>query len=153
MNLDLEFINEQEVDLSEFEELFNEIALYTFSYLKIDDDIEFSVSIIDNEKIHQINRDYRHIDRPTDVITFALEDEASPFIEGMPRMLGDIFISYDKALEQAKSYEHSLKRELSFLFVHGILHLLGYDHMNVEDERVMFDLQNTILEHFQILRK
>ena len=153
MELDIEMINELEMDLGEFETLFKEIALYTFDYLKIEDDIEFSVSIIDNERIHEINREYRHIDRPTDVITFALEDEESPYIEGMPRLLGDIFISYDKAMEQAQDYGHSIKRELCFLFTHGLLHLLGYDHMIEEDEKVMMALQDTILNNMEILRK
>lgn len=153
MELDIEMINELEMDLGEFEALFKEIALYTFDYLKIEDDIEFSVSIIDNDRIHEINREYRHIDRPTDVITFALEDEESPYIEGMPRLLGDIFISYDKALEQAQDYGHSIKRELCFLFTHGLLHLLGYDHMIEEDEKVMMALQDTILNNMEILRK
>lgn len=153
MELDIEMINELEMDLGEFEALFKEIALYTFDYLKIEDDIEFSVSIIDNERIHEINKEYRHIDRPTDVITFALEDEESPYIEGMPRLLGDIFISYDKAVEQAQNYGHSIKRELCFLFTHGLLHLLGYDHMIEEDEKVMMALQDTILNTMEILRK
>ncbi len=153
MELDIEMINELEMDLGEFEALFKEIALYTFDYLKIEDDIEFSVSIIDNERIHEINKEYRHIDRPTDVITFALEDEESPYIEGMPRLLGDIFISYDKAVEQAQDYGHSIKRELCFLFTHGLLHLLGYDHMIEEDEKVMMALQDTILNTMEILRK
>lgn len=153
MELDIEMINELEMDLGEFEALFKEIALYTFDYLKIEDDIEFSVSIIDNERIHEINKEYRHIDRPTDVITFALEDEESPYIEGMPRLLGDIFISYDKAVEQAQDYGHSIKRELCFLFMHGLLHLLGYDHMIEEDEKVMMALQDTILNTMEILRK
>lgn len=153
MELDIEMINELEIDLSEFEELFKEIALYTFDYLKIEDDIEFSVSVINNERIHEINKEYRHIDRPTDVITFALEDEESPYVKGMPRLLGDIFISYEKAVEQAKDYGHSIKRELCFLFTHGLLHLLGYDHMVEEDEKVMVALQDTILNNMEILRK
>lgn len=153
MELDIEMINELEMDLSEFEALFNEIALYTFDYLKIEEDIEFSVSIIDNDRIHEINREYRHIDRPTDVITFALENEESPYVEGMPRLLGDIFISYDKAVEQSQDYGHSIKRELCFLFTHGLLHLLGYDHMVEEDEKVMMALQDTILNNMDILRK
>lgn len=153
MELDLEIINEVDVDVEGFESLFEEIAQYTLEIQQIKEDVELSVSIIDNEKIHMINRDYRHVDRATDVITFALEDEESPYIEGMPRALGDIFISYDKVIEQAKSYGHSEKRELCFLFVHGLLHLLGYDHMCEEDEKVMIAMQNRILEHFSILRK
>ena len=90
-------------------------------------DAELDVIIVDNEYIHKINKEYRGVDRPTDVISFALEDE--PDIKLDHRILGDIYISIDKAREQANEYGHSLKRELCFLTVHGVLHLLGYDHM------------------------
>ena len=104
---------------------------------------------MDNEFIHNINRDYRHIDRPTDVISFAFldgtEGKDKIFQSGEMVVLGEIYISFDKAREQAVSYGHSLDRELKFLFVHGILHLLGYDHMTPEDEKVMFALQDEIL--------
>ena len=153
MNVDLEMINETDEDLQEYESLFLDIATYTFNYLKIEGEIECSVSFVDNQRIHEINRDYRHIDRPTDVITFALEDVDFPYVEGMPRELGDIFISVDKAKQQAQEYQHSLKREMCFLFVHGLLHLLGYDHMNEEDEKVMFQKQDEILNYFSITRK
>lgn len=143
--IELEIINELEIDLEEYEVLYRQICMQALKHLGIEDDIEFSVTFCSNERIHEINREYRHIDRVTDVITFALEDVDSPFIEGMPRCLGDIFISYDKAVEQANDYQHSIKRELCFLFVHGLLHLLGYDHMNEEDEKEMFTLQDEIL--------
>ena len=106
--------------------------------------IEFNIIIVDNEKIHEINREYRHIDRPTDVISFALEDDES--FPGMEvRVLGDIYISIDKVYEQSEVYGHSFFRELSFLTVHGFLHLLGYDHMELEDEKEMFSRQELIL--------
>ena len=112
----------------------------------------FSVIIIDNDYIHNLNKTYRGIDRPTDVITFALEDNKVIDVpEG--RMLGDIYISYDKAIEQAEEYKHSLKRELCFLTVHGILHLLGYDHMNEEDEKKMFKLQKELLDEYGIKKE
>ena len=107
------------------------------------DNIEFNVIIVDNEYIHKLNKEYRHIDRPTDVITFALEDNEE--VKDTYRVLGDIYISYEKALEQAKEYGHSEEREFSFLFVHGLLHLIGYDHMSKEDEEIMFPLQEKIL--------
>ncbi len=112
------------------------------------DNIEFNVIIVDNEYIHNLNRDYRKIDRPTDVITFALEDYEDIKLEH--RMLGDIYISIDKAHEQAQSYGHSLKREICFLAVHGFLHLLGFDHMNETDEKEMFGLQEVILNEANI---
>ena len=111
----------------------------------------FSIIITDNTFIHKLNKEYRNVDRPTDVISFALEDSPDDFDEF--RMLGDIFISIPKMQEQAREYGHSEKRELSFLVVHGLLHLLGYDHMkSKEDEKIMFDLQDEILESLNILR-
>lgn len=123
-----------------------EIALKT---LGVKCDPIVSVSLVDNKCIHRINKKYRHIDRPTDVISFAFLDDGHQyekvlFKEGMVA-LGDIYISVEKASEQAKEYGHSIKRELCFLFVHGLLHLLGYDHMTKEDEEVMFSLQEKIL--------
>lgn len=114
-------------------------------------DSELDVIIVDNEYIHKINREYRGVDRPTDVISFALEDE--PDIKLDHRILGDIYISIDKAREQANEYGHSLKRELCFLTVHGVLHLLGYDHMkSKKDEEVMFGKQDKILNDLGIER-
>ena len=98
--------------------------------------------------MHEINKKYRGIDRTTDVISFALNDNKR--IETMINVLGDIYISIPKMVEQAKQYEHSEKRELSFLTLHGLLHLLGYDHMNSEDEKVMFGLQDEILKELGI---
>ena len=110
-----------------------------------------NIIIIDNEKIHQINKEYRGIDRPTDVISFALEDDKT-FVKTDFRVLGDIYISIDKVHEQARSYGHSFRRELSFLAVHGIMHLLGYDHMNPDDEKIMFGKQEKILNELGIIR-
>ena len=95
--------------------------------------------------IHEINREYRKIDKETDVISFAsLDDESLLNMEDTVE-LGDIFINVEAIREQAKDYGHSLKREFCFLVIHGILHLLGYDHLNKDDEKVMFDLQEEIL--------
>lgn len=112
----------------------------------------FSVIIVDNDYIHNLNKNYRNIDRPTDVITFALEDNKVIDIPES-RVLGDIYISYDKAMMQAKEYEHSIKRELCFLTVHGILHLLGYDHVNEEDEKKMFKIQKELLDEYGIKKE
>ena len=112
------------------------------------DNLEFNVIIINNEEIHKINKEYRGIDRPTDVISFALEDYKDIKYENDYRVLGDIYISID----QAKEYGHSEKRELAFLAVHGLLHLLGYDHMEKEDEKVMFSRQELILDGYGITK-
>ncbi len=116
------------------------------------DDVSFNLIIVDNEYIHELNRTYRNIDRETDVITFALEDEDSIVLPSEERVLGDIYISIDKAESQAEEYGHSLLRELSFLAVHGFYHLLGYDHMTEEDEKVMFKKQEEVLEEYGISR-
>ena len=117
------------------------------------DDVSFNLIIVDNDYIHQLNRDYRGIDRETDVITFALEDEDSLVIpEEEGRNLGDIYISIDKAISQAEEFGHGLIRELSFLAVHGFYHLLGYDHMSLEEEKIMFKKQEEVLEEYGITR-
>lgn len=107
-------------------------------------DVLFNVIIVDNEYIHKLNKEYRKIDRPTDVITFALEDEVD--IVTTPRLLGDIYISIEKAKEQAELYNHSLKREICFLAIHGFYHLLGFDHQNEAEEKKMFSLQEDVLD-------
>ena len=116
------------------------------------DNVMFNVIIVDNDTIHKINKEYRNIDRETDVISFALEDDKS-FNTTDIRMLGDIYISIDKVRSQALEYGHSFKRELYFLSVHGLLHLLGYDHMKKEDEEVMFGKQEEILDRYGIKRE
>ena len=111
----------------------------------------FSVIFIDDEKMHEMNKEYRGIDRTTDVLSFALEDNQT--FETEIRELGDIFISIPKMEAQAKEYEHSEKRELSFLVCHGLLHLLGYDHTrSEEDEKIHFGIQNEILEDLNIIK-
>jgi probable rRNA maturation factor len=144
-----EIVNNTNEKLKEIDELgeFIDLAL---KHLKLNNVI-FNIIFVDNEYIHKLNLEYRGIDRPTDVISFALEDDKS-FINMDFRVLGDIYISVDKAHEQAESYGHSLKREISFLTIHGLLHLLGYDHMVKEDEEKMFGLQELILHEAGIER-
>ena len=114
--------------------------------------VSFNVIIVDNEYIHKINKEYRNIDRETDVITFALEDEESIVLPDDERVLGDIYISIDKVRSQAKEYGHSERRELCFLAVHGFYHLLGYDHMTEEDEKIMFSKQERVLSEYGVTR-
>ena len=145
----LVFENEMNEEFDKYEEIYQKLMEKTFKKLNIKKDYEVDVNLIDNERIHEINREYRHVDRPTDVISFAFLDhvDGEVTIKGdIPTLLGEIFISTDKAKEQAEAYGHSLLREMSFLFVHGLLHLLGYDHMTEEDEKVMFSLQEEILK-------
>ena len=111
-----------------------------------------SIIIVDNSYIHKLNKEYRGIDRVTDVISFALEDDNSMVIPDGTRLLGDIYISLDKAKEQAKEYGHSIERELCFLAVHGIYHLLGYDHEKKEEAEIMFKKQEEVLMKYGITR-
>lgn len=111
---------------------------------KLDVDGVFTVIFISDEVMHEMNNKYRGIDRTTDVLSFALNDEEDNF-ESDISMLGDIYVSIPKMVSQSLEYGHSEKRELSFLVIHGLLHLLGYDHMNKEDEKVMFSLQEEVL--------
>lgn len=117
---------------------------------------EVSVSFVTNERIQEINRDYREKDQPTDVISFAMEETGDGEVaiqdSGEPRILGDIIISLERTKEQAADYGHSFERELGFLAVHGFLHLLGYDHMTEEDEKEMFAKQEVILASLGITR-
>ena len=107
---------------------------------ELDDMTEVDITIVDDEEIHQLNRDYRNVDRPTDVLSFALDedDEDEPeLLEGQLHLLGDIIISAETATRQAEEFGHGLEREIVYLAVHGLLHLLGYDHMVEEDKVVM----------------
>ena len=106
----------------------------------LDDMTEVDITIVDDEEINQLNRDYRNVDRPTDVLSFALDedDEDEPeLLEGQLHLLGDIIISAETATRQAEEFGHGLEREIVYLAVHGLLHLLGYDHMVEEDKVVM----------------
>ena len=112
----------------------------------------FSVIFVDEKTIKKINKEYRNIDKVTDVISFAFEDNDNMVYNGI-RVLGDIYICIPKMISQAEEYGHSEKRELAFLSVHGLLHLLGYDHVNnKEEEKIMFDLQERLLNEILITR-
>ncbi|TVT29431.1 rRNA maturation RNase YbeY [Salinicoccus cyprini] len=127
---------------------------FAYDHLEQHDDAEVSISFVDQEEIRSINRDYRNKDAVTDVISFAMEDEEDNLIhEDALRTLGDIIICTERAEEQAKDYGHSYKRELMFLSLHGFLHLLGYDHMEAEEEKEMNGLQDEILKAFGVTRE
>jgi len=138
--------NEKIKEISEIEKLLK----FALEYQKIDNAI-FNVIIVDEEKIQELNKTYRGKDSVTDVISFALEDDDT-FISTDFRVLGDIYICLKKAKDQSEEYGHSFLRELAFLSIHGLLHLLGYDHMAKKDEKVMFELQERILDCYGIKR-
>lgn len=128
----------------------NDVLTRTLDNQKVSNAI-FSIIFVDNEEIQRINREYRGIDRVTDVISFALEDNDDIEVAGI-RVLGDIYVCIPRMKEQAINYGHSEKRELSFLTVHGLLHLLGYDHQTKDEEEIMFGLQELILNGANITR-
>ena len=126
--------------------ILNKVFKTTLKMEKVDNAF-FSVVLVDEDTIQQINRDYRDQDRVTDVISFAFEDNDKR-VYNKTRILGEIYICIPRMKEQAKMYGHSQTRELAFLGVHGLLHLLGYDHMNKEDEIVMFAKQELVLNEY-----
>ena len=145
--MEIDFNSEYQ-ELTNYEEIYTDIAIKAIKHLSLDFDPIISVSITDEETIHQINNEYRHIDRVTDVISFAFndgEDREKLYHSGQMVVLGDIYICFPQAERQAAEYGHGIDREMKFLFVHGLLHLLGYDHMKKEDEEIMFPLQEEIL--------
>ena len=145
----IEIFNETKDNLYEYIDTIKKVLVHGLDKLKVGD-VTFNIIFVNNDYIHKLNKEYRNIDRETDVITFALEDDKT--FNPEERILGDIYISIDKAKSQSIEYGHSLMRELCFLSVHGMLHLLGYDHMNKDDERVMFKLQEDILDEMGIKR-
>ena len=144
-----EIINETSEEVTELDELKNVIN-FALKYQNINNTI-FNIIIVDEDKIQELNKNYRNIDKVTDVISFALEDDDS-FIKTDFRVLGDIYICLKKAKDQANEYGHSFFREISFLSIHGLLHLLGYDHMTKDEEKIMFSLQEEILNEYGIKR-
>lgn len=144
-----EIINETEEKIEELDYLNNYIS-YVVKKEKIENCV-FNIIFVSNEKIHEINFNYRGVDKVTDVISFALEDANDVKEPGM-RILGDIYIAINVAYNQAEIYGHSNIREICFLATHGILHLLGYDHMEEEEEKIMFTKQKELLESYEIIR-
>ncbi len=135
--------------------LIQEILGFAGKREKLSKDVEVSLTIVTNEEIKVLNKQYRNKNEATDVLSFEMDN---PFREvdkeiGLPIMLGDIIISYEKIGEQSERYNHSFERELGFLALHGFLHLLGYTHDNKEEEKVMFQKQEAILEEFKLERK
>ena len=162
--VDIAIFDETERVSNDHLELIETVIIAAAKKLDLEDNFEVSATIVDNERIHEINLEYRSIDRPTDVISFAIEDNDEDdfdiFFDEMdeeelqiPRLLGDLFISIDKVKEQSDEFGHSFERELGFLTVHGFLHLNGYDHQTDKDEKIMSALQDEILEEIGLERE
>lgn len=159
--MEITFIDEQSRVSAEKMKEVEDLLQFAAKHLELADNTEMSVTFMDNDEIREINRQYRNKDQATDVISFALEDtvedEMTIYFDeedgfDLPRNLGDIMISVERAKEQAEEYGHSFDRELGFLAVHGFLHLNGYDHMTPEDEKEMFGLQEEILTAYGLKR-
>ena len=135
-------IKEVELEIIDIKKIIKKIAKKINKVEKIKGKHTISFILVDSDKIWEINKEYRKIDSPTDVISFAAIDDS---IDGsIPEEMGDIFICKERVLSQAEEYGHSVLREFAFLCTHGIYHLLGYDHQNAEEERVMFEKQEKI---------
>lgn len=159
MTISIEYEAEKKLEIP-CEEIIREVILASLDYEECPYEAEVNVILTDNQGIHVINKEYRNIDAPTDVLSFPLVDYGSPSDfdhveesvedyfnpESGELMLGDIVISVDKVEEQAKKYCHSQQRELAFLVAHSMLHLCGYDHMEEEERSVMEQRQAAILE-------
>jgi probable rRNA maturation factor len=153
----IDMIDEKELLTEEQLEMVETLLQHAAEAERVAQDAELSVTFVDNEKIKEINRVYRSKDQVTDVISFAMEEQGEGEVSivgvDMPPVLGDIIISVPRASEQAEEYGHSFTRELGFLAVHGLLHLLGYDHMTEEDEKKMFGKQKEILDAYGLKRE
>ena len=174
----VDIIDDQAYLVDGQEKLLHEVIEAAAKYLKLPEGIELDLSIVSNEDIQALNRDYRGLDKPTDVLSFALTEVSSEYDvdfahldlteeaegtedleetefeeeEAIPQHLGDIIISYPRAQEQAQDYGHSLDRELAFLAVHGFLHLNGYDHQTEEEAKEMFRIQEEVLTTYGLTR-
>ena len=141
--MEIQIFNEYQKEISfDYQKIINDFL----SFKGFESDKIISLILVDNNKIHEINKNYRNKDYVTDVISFESDDEENDLYAG------EIFLSIDRAFEQAKMYQHSIEREFAFLLCHGILHLHGYDHMNKVDEEIMFAKQEEILNKLKYVR-
>lgn len=156
MKIFIDYSNEQD-KLSppeDFEQLIEQCTAAALEEEEISEDAEVSVTLVDNERIRELNNEFREIDRETDVLSFPMGDDESFEVDpdNDAILLGDIVISLEKARAQAEEYGHSLRREVAFLITHSLFHLLGYDHMTPEEETEMFAKQEKVLQKLGITR-
>lgn len=165
MTLNIEYETEIKLDLN-YENIITRVVEKSLDFEKCPYEVELNVILTDNNEIKEINRDYRNIDAATDVLSFpliqyekpsdltGLEEEADDYFnpETGELLLGDIIISVEKVIEQAKEYGHSNERELAFLTAHSMMHLFGYDHMEEDERTIMESKQKQVLDELQIYR-
>ena len=144
-----EIFNNTDKEIKEISKL-KEYIDFIVNKLNVKEGI-FNIIFVSNDEIHEINRQFRNVDRVTDVISFALEDNEEEVFKEY-RLLGDIYIAIDVAYDQAIEYNHSREREVCFLATHGLLHLLGYDHMTIDEEKEMFGIQEELLNAYDVKR-
>ncbi len=152
---ELNIVNNTEIKINKYKKMFRNIFFEVINVLNIKEQLELSLVIVDSKTQLELNQKYRNKNYVADVLSFQLEtDEQFNIYEFTKiRSLGDVFICYEQAEKQAQKYNHTLERELAFLFVHGFLHVLGYDHIDSKDEKIMFDLQKVVLNNLKIFRK
>lgn len=152
MNLLISNNSKEDLDLDQIEAM----AYKTIEeVLRVEDftsHVEVSLTLVDKDEIHTLNRDYRGVDRPTDVLSFPMDDEIFPGEEDVDLILGDIVICLDIAKAQADEYGHSLDRELSYLICHSTLHLLGYDHMEEDEKAIMRGKEKEIMKNLGVFK-
>ncbi|SEW27494.1 rRNA maturation RNase YbeY [[Clostridium] fimetarium] len=165
MTINIEYETEIELNIP-YEDIIKSVINESIDYEKCPYEAEVNVILTDNNEIHQINKEHRAVDSPTDVLSFPMVDYENPSdFEGIEDksedyfnpdtgelMLGDIVISVEKVIEQAQQYGHSIKRELAFLVAHSMMHLFGYDHMVPAEAEIMEAKQNEVLNNLGIFR-
>lgn len=146
--------NEQEhYDLEPYEDLLIKAFSIAAAIEDLPEDFEVSISFVDDRRIHELNLEYRGVDAPTDVLSFPQNGEDDLILpEGFPLVLGDIIISLERALEQARDFDHSLEREVIYLSIHGFFHLVGYDHETEAEQQVMRELEERVLGELDLGR-
>lgn len=151
--MEIQINNEQEkFSILDYENKLKQAFALAAKFEGLKGDLEVSISFVDNQEIRKLNHAYRQIDAATDVLSFPQEDDF-PFMEGLPRLLGDIVISLEQAQLQSEEYGHSLTREVLYLVIHGFYHLLGYDHETEQETREMRAKEEKVLSELDVGRE
>ena len=152
MNLLISNNSKEDLDLDQIEAMAYKTIEEVLRVEDFTNDVEVSLTLVDKDEIHALNRDYRGVDRPTDVLSFPMDDEIFPGEEDVDLILGDIVICLDIAKAQAEEYGHSIVRELSYLICHSTLHLLGYDHMEEDEKAIMRGKEKEIMKNLGVFK-